>query len=369
MTLSEKLDLPLALLSVPFVAIFAILTGPFRARKQKLNPKQTIARSMLLHVGYSIFRRVVARFSPLQIQTIVPSTTTEYKIYTWKKGIKQQTVDLGDSATGHWVGNPNAKNVLIWIHGGGFAVPANRGYFAFFDKFLKEMRAANKDISVFVVAYTLVPKAVYPMQLRQCTTALRYILKKTDRKAANVYFGGDSAGGNLVLAVLSHIAHPHPEVEPIKLSTGEEFGGATLLSPWTSLETTFPPQDTEPLGDLIHPDCAKPWAGSYLAGRERDNYTDARLAPIEWWHNLPIKHVLVTAGGYELLLPFIEDFASRFKEGLDGDEGAGGGKVEFFVGEKEAHVAPMFNLMLGDTVETEQGKKVKAFYREFVESN
>lgn len=72
MTLSERLDLPLALLSVPFVAIFAILTGPFRARKQKLNPKQTIARSMLLHVGYSIFRRCVARLSPLQIQCVFP---------------------------------------------------------------------------------------------------------------------------------------------------------------------------------------------------------------------------------------------------------------------------------------------------------
>lgn len=252
--------------------------------------------------------------------------------------------------------------------GGGFAIPANRGYFAFFDKFLAEMRSANKDISVFLVAYTLVPKAVYPMQLRQCTTALRYILDKTNRKAGNVYIGGDSAGGNLVLAVLSHVAHPHPEVEPLKLTDGEEFGGATLLSPWTSLETTFPPQDTEPLGDLIHPDCAKPWAGSYLAGRARDNYTDARLAPTEWWHKLPIKHVLVTAGGYELLLPFIEDFASRLKEGLDGSDSEGG-KVEFFVGEKEAHVAPMFNLMLGDTVETEQGKKMKAFYREVVDSN
>lgn len=72
MTLYERLDLPLALLSVPFVAIFAILTGPFRARKQKLNPKQTIARSMLLHVGYSIFRRVVGRFSPLQVQCVFP---------------------------------------------------------------------------------------------------------------------------------------------------------------------------------------------------------------------------------------------------------------------------------------------------------
>lgn len=230
------------------------------------------------------------------------------------------------------------------------------------------MHAANKDISVFVVAYTLVPKAVYPTQLRQSVTALRYILSKTDRKAGNVYLGGDSAGGNLVLGVLSHIAHPHPQIETLSLAPGEKIGGATLLSPWTSLETTFPPQDTEPLGDLIHPDCAKPWAGGYLAGRDRDNYTDARLAPIEWWHNVPIKHVLITAGGYELLLPFIEDFASRFKEGL-GNEVAedGNAKVDFFVGAGEAHVAPMFNLMIGDKVETEQGKRVKMFYREFVQ--
>lgn len=229
------------------------------------------------------------------------------------------------------------------------------------------MRSANKDISVFVVAYTLAPKAVYPTQLRQCTTAVRYIIEKTDRKADNIFLGGDSAGANLVLGVLSHIAHPHPEIEPLQFSSpAEQIGGATLLSPWSSLETTFPPQATEPLGDLIHPGCAKPWAGSYLGGRKRDNYTDARLAPIEWWHNLPIKHVLVTAGGYELLLPYIEDFADRLKEGLDGTDKSGG-KVEFFLGEKEAHVAPIFNLMLGDNVETQQGNRVKAFYKEFVQ--
>ncbi|OKL61993.1 hypothetical protein UA08_02543 [Talaromyces atroroseus] len=361
MTLSEILDLPIALFSLPIVGFLALLTGPFRARKQKFNPKQSIAASLLLHVGYAVLRR-----------SLLPSTITTYKFFIWGHGLKDQSIALGEGATGHWLGNPNAKNVLIWIHeilelkhevGGGWAVPANRGYFAFFHKFLKEMRAAGKDIAVFAVAYTLAPKAVYPTQFRQSVTAVRYILEKTDRKASNVYLGGDSAGGNLVLAVLSHIAHPHPEIEPLKLAAGEEIGGATLLSPWSSLETTFPPLETEPLGDLIHPGCARPWAGSYLADRERDNYTDPRLAPIGWWHDVPIKHVLVTAGGYELLLPFIEDFADRLIEGL------GEGKVEYFVGPREAHVAPMFNLLLGDRAETEQGKRIKTFYREVINND
>jgi hypothetical protein len=34
-----------------------------------------------------------------------------------RKRVPPQNVDLGDGASGHWVGNKNAKNVLIWIHG------------------------------------------------------------------------------------------------------------------------------------------------------------------------------------------------------------------------------------------------------------
>lgn len=67
-SLYELLDLPFALLTVPIVAFLALLSGPFRARKQKLNPNQTIAKTLLLHVGYAILRTVVTRLTPSQIQ-------------------------------------------------------------------------------------------------------------------------------------------------------------------------------------------------------------------------------------------------------------------------------------------------------------
>lgn len=70
LTFYEIIDLPIALLSIPIVGFLALLTGPFRARKQKRNPQQGVARTLLLHVGYSILRRVVSRFSPMQIQYI-----------------------------------------------------------------------------------------------------------------------------------------------------------------------------------------------------------------------------------------------------------------------------------------------------------
>lgn len=72
LTLLELLDLPIALLSVPLIGFLALLSGPFRARKQRLNPQQGIARTLMLHVGYSILRRVVSRFSPMQIQYDCP---------------------------------------------------------------------------------------------------------------------------------------------------------------------------------------------------------------------------------------------------------------------------------------------------------
>lgn len=174
------------------------------------------------------------------------------------------------------------------------------------------MKQAGKDLSIFVLTYTLTPHASYPTQLQQAVVCLRYILQ-TGRSPANIYLGGDSAGGNLVLGVLSHISHPHAEIDELPVESEAAFGGAVLIAPWTDLRTEFPPLETAPLGDLITPDVAKKWATAYLNGRQRDYYTDASSAPPEWWHGLKVKDVLILAGGNEILLPLIEDFTQKLK--------------------------------------------------------
>jgi hypothetical protein len=50
-----------------------------------------------------------------------------------------------------------------------------------------------------------------------------------------------------------------------------------------------------------------------LGGRQRDYYTDATMAPVEWWDDLKIKEILIVGGGYELLLPFIGHFVENLK--------------------------------------------------------
>lgn len=56
-------------------------------------------------------------------------------------------------------------------------------------------------------------------------------------------------------------------------------------------------------------------------------------------------------GANEILLPIIKDFYEKLQAGFP--------SVELFIGHRECHVAPVFNLELGVSEETEQGKKVK----------
>lgn len=218
------------------------------------------------------------------------------------------------------------------------------------------MRKAGKSVCVFSLTYTLAPHATYPTQLRQAVECLRHVLEKPTHAPRNVYIGGDSAGGNLVGGVLSHIAHPHPQITP--LSVDENLGGAIMVAPWTMLETDFTGQDIYAGGDLITHAVAGPWAGAYLGSAKRDYYTDLSLAPTDWYQDFKVDSVLITAGGNEILLPIIQDFAAKFQTGFS--------PVELFIGRRECHVAPIYNLYIGDQTETEQGKRMKEWLREIL---
>jgi hypothetical protein len=51
------------------------------------------------------------------MQAISPPSNKIYERFVKKVGVKSQSVELGHGAQGHWIGDRNAKNVLIWFHG------------------------------------------------------------------------------------------------------------------------------------------------------------------------------------------------------------------------------------------------------------
>jgi len=53
----------------------------------------------------------------LQGGQLTPSTTNMYKILCKKHNKKPNTVDLGDGARGHWIGDSNARSVMLYFPG------------------------------------------------------------------------------------------------------------------------------------------------------------------------------------------------------------------------------------------------------------
>jgi hypothetical protein len=178
----------------------------------------------------------------------------------------------------------------------------------------------------------------------------------------------------LAIGVLSHLSHPHPEIPKLEL-TGP-LAGVAVIAPWTSLDERHSDKDVYSGGDVITPYVGRPWSRHYLGGAPRDYYTDASDAPSSWFETYPVKKILVLAGGNEILKPTIEDFVVNLKVSLSLVPGLptrsialtpaqrGFPSVEFFVGHREAHVAPIYNLYLGDSRETLQGEKLKAWLGE-----
>ncbi|KAI3124850.1 hypothetical protein CBS147330_6810 [Penicillium roqueforti] len=348
LSIKEKLDFLPAVASIVVAYVYALLTGLRRTERQ--------AKSLSLHLGYALFRKASSRLTATQMQYILPPSHKIYEQHSKETGGLPESVDLGDGALGHWMGDSNADNVVVWIHGGGFGLPANMGYFKFYAQLIHDLEALGKSVAVFSLTYTLAPIAVYPTQLRQAVNCLRYILSQPNRDPSTIFLGGDSAGGNLVGGVLSHLAHPHADIDPLPFRGN--LGGAVMIAPWTLLEKEFPEMEVYSDGDIITMAVAGPWVTAYIGAGKRDYYTDLSTAPADWFTAFPVNSVLITAGGNEIMLPLIQDFAAKFKEGFE--------NVELFVGYRECHVAPIYHLELGDVTKTEQGKKVEAVLAELM---
>lgn len=253
-----------------------------------------------------------------------------YTTFMQNKGLQPEIVSLPHGAEGYWLGNKDAKNVLIYYHGkmqsrvtikarsksrsipgGGFVLPAIAAHFEFHTSLIQELNANGHEIAVFFLRYTLTPHGKYPTQLRQTVEALRYIVTETNRSPSNVVVGGDSAGGNLAMATLLHLSHPHPAIDPLQLSA--PLAGVFGFAPWINFSADWPSMSTNAYKDLITPDSLVRWASAYLDGKKSDAWSEPDKAPAEWWKNPKTERILILVGGDEILLSPIEAFAQKIK--------------------------------------------------------
>ena len=317
----------------------------------------------------------------------------------------------------------NLISVCIYIYiyiGGGFNIAASPMHFDFFyHQIVRPFNAAGDDVAFFFVEYTLTPCASYPTQLRQAVEAVRYVIHDTKRPASSVILGGDSAGGTLILSVLLHLSHPHPEIEPLQLECNDDdtgnddiafdvdgvgidldetgivdtansssptwtssrrrssskLGGVVACSPWVSFRTDWPSVERNKYKDIIDPRCLKVWAAAYLNGRQSDSWSEPLLAPVEWWRDAKVEHVLLMGGSDEVLISSIEQFAKQFKvTPTTNAEGEGRERrltdhsfnqsvnpdAKFFIGHDETHAVHIYSSMISGK-EPQQEQALKAW--------
>ncbi|KAK1146499.1 hypothetical protein N8T08_002928 [Aspergillus melleus] len=354
LSLWERAVVLAAQLSAAGTALYSAITGAFRG--------ESGASSYKLHVGNAMVRSLVGRLNSKQLQYVFPPTKSVYERFMESRSLEPESVTLNHGATGHWIGNKNAKNVMIYYHGGGFAIPASLDHFKFYTSIINHVNAtstsSSDDIAIFFIEYTLTPHEIYPTQLRQSISGLHYILTETHRSPANILLGGDSAGGNLALAVLLHLAHPHPNIEPLSplLDGHPPLAGVFAFAPWVSysLECATFTENREK--DMIPAGVLADWSRGYLggAGKEGDAWSEPAKAPVEWWRDAREKtdSVLFLAGTDEILFSGIEAFVEKVKTVVP--------DATFVVGHGETHVAPVYSgAFLSE--ETQQGKALKSW--------
>lgn len=226
-------------------------------------------------------------------------------------------MNLKSGARAFWLGEAKtAKYIVVYFHGGGFSLAGEDTHFKFWRTVQTDLESNNVSVAFLYLEYTLAPHATYPTQLIQAVETVNHVLNDLKRPASDILLAGDSAGGNLALAVLSHISHPAPEVPKLTLPEGQKLKALVLVAPWVSFQSDWPSFESNRYKDIVTVKGANTWSAAYLGGKESSPYAEAFLAPVEWWKDVKVEHLLAVAGGDEVLVDPIEAWFKKYSVGL-----------------------------------------------------
>ncbi|MCJ1462247.1 hypothetical protein MMC07_000847 [Pseudocyphellaria aurata] len=340
----ERLGFTLILFRALSTTSLTLLASPLRGKSG--------APDLYKHVYYHAIRSINARASARQLQSVFPSTEECYRNFAATNGFPPETVALAFGAKAHWLGDRSAHNILLFFHGGGYIYPATKQ----FDFLWCLKESVSDDLAVVVLQYSLAPGGQYPLQLRQGVELLRHIIHDADKKASNVILGGDSAGGNLALGVLSHLLHPHSSIQALALS--EPLKGVIFLSPWVGFQMTAPSYTRNQQKDLVGVRGLKKSASFFMGEGKTDEYNQPSCAEAEWWQGLKdvVGEIFITAGADELMVDDIEAISEKIK--------AVHPKTSTLITPGEGHDLPIMDRAIGWKVESLQEKAAKAWLAE-----
>jgi len=205
---------------------------------------------------------------------------------------------IADSVPATWIDVKGARRdrVLLYLHGGAFITETPKFHGALLARLCRESRARG-----LMPSYRLAPEHQYPAALDDCLAAYRWLLAQ-GFEAGCIVVAGDSAGGNLTLALLLRLRD-----EGVALPAG-----AVALSPVTDLTFSGDSvQRNDGVDDMFRADLLDAMVPVYLA--RRDQRTDPYVSPLFGdYSGLP--PLLLVVGSTELLLDDSVRVAQRWPE-------------------------------------------------------
>ncbi|KAF7326646.1 Abhydrolase-3 domain-containing protein [Mycena venus] len=314
----ETFGMVAVFIPLPVVLLWTVATTAYASYNKERSLKRIVA--------YAAMRYVMSNLSVPQMKAGGRTTLGTYE--KWAKAAELPvTIDeLGEDARLLWIGPRRLERVVLYLHGGAFLFPPGEFALTFWRYVQLELEKQNIEVGIAMLNYS--------------GLALDFLVA-AGVKPQNLQVAGDSAGGNLVIQVLSQMLHPLQRVPKISLSA--PLRGMLIVSPSTNL-TRDKRSYTENEGrDCITLRALENWSAVVPRAPEADRaYREPVHAPEGWFEGADrlVDRVLVTAGGAELGRDDIVVFGEVLKKHHP--------DAKLVVQKNGVHCDMLFDFMTGD---------------------
>lgn len=253
--------------------------------------------------------------------------------YIVPKGYTRNKEKLTHSTIEYVTPSSKTENLIYIVHGGAYIGGLNDIYR---QQAVLLSKAAN-GAEIAYIDYRVAPQYGYPSALNDALEGWEHILAK-GYNPKNIIIIGDSAGGNLTLALMLKLRDSKRELP----------GAAVLMSPWTDMTASGKSYIENFNRDVmfggkqqVNPDMVKTLLGSpiYAFCGENDR-TDPYVSPI-FGNYEGFPPMLFLVGSDEMLL----SDTLTIKEKMD----KSGIKTELIIGEKMFHVWPIWYKLIPES--------------------
>jgi len=268
------------------------------ARRMLKGPRQP-GWNWLVELGTGILKRQVATAFDMRDVKEARSYLDSVVITSPALSGVDITPVVQEKFRGSWFAqnDPETPVTVLYCHGGGYSF-----YPQAYANFIALITLAAKS-RTFALDYRLSPEHRFPAQLEDALSAYRWLLE-TGTDPDNLILAGDSAGGNLALALLLAARDSKLPLPALVIA----------ISPATDFETEHASLVRNRASDWIDKQMLDQWASWFCASTER---CQPLVSPLRA-DLCGLPPIYIQAGRSEILYDSIQAFADRARsQGAD----------------------------------------------------